>query len=94
MFGSRFWGVVAAMTLMAALALGVGCEEEAKTICCWCECLLDTGGMPEKDIKYTSGTNINCGTSCETACQSEDARWDRGNYAKVSCDEVEGKEES
>ncbi len=87
MFGSRFWGVVAAAILGAFLVLGTGCDEEAKEVCCWCECLLQTGGAPEVDIKYTQGTNLNCGTSCRDACL-EESRWERGNYSEWDCDDM------
>lgn len=90
MTGSRFWGVVAAAVIGLALAISVGCDDDAKEVCCWCECLLPTGtgGEPELDEQYISGNNLNCESSCQDLCLQE-ARWRMSKYAKVDCEQMQ-----
>ena len=64
----------------SASETGVG-----KELCCWCECFLRTGEIPEEEERYIRGTDLSCARGCNDACQLE-PRWESGHYAPVDCD--------
>jgi hypothetical protein len=82
-FGLR---CLALVVIPLTLALGLGCEDEKKNVCCDCYCynvINPTTQDIEEETIHAKGKNLNCDAECRAQCSQ--LNWDIDRAVKVPC---------